>query len=322
MPFPPPPPPDLVDPAPESAAIVSILALSAVRALTPTVASQIARIDGFGPFVDVGKGPIVVSVHILRGEALSRLAVHMGLVVCVPVVVRHERLVPDGVASVGGVAPVARTRVRDTDRVAPAELEREVQDLFNVGREPHGPRLRDRVPDGNGLGAGIAVEAVADLLPRLVPVAPFVRVVPVLPLSAADADVVARGHTASSSSRRRRRRSGRCAGLMLNTGHRMPRPDCSKLLARVLVHMDFGGAVGVGDFRDDVCARSSQGFANRIMAVVGAADKGSIYSQTRLVSTEDEGRGGADCGGHGEESKALQHFERGGQQMLKVLKLC
>lgn len=60
------------------------------------------------------------------------------LVVCVPVVVHHQRLVPYCVAAVGVVVPVASARICHDDRVAPAELKDEMQHLFEVSREAIG----------------------------------------------------------------------------------------------------------------------------------------------------------------------------------------
>lgn len=284
---PPPSPPNnpLVRVGPQLPTSVAVLALSTVRTLASTIAPQIARVDSIavGRLVHVGPYIVVVVVIVIGRVAIILRAVGMRLVVWPSIVPRHERLVPDGVAAVLDILPLAPSTVSQSPLRTPAETKLSRKDLVEFSLEPNSPGLRDRKARGNLLVAVITVEAVAHLIPGLVPESPGILIKPLLRLMGANG---------------RQRLSlvqvdDLFTRLILNTRDVVGNADLFKLLASVLVLHNLRRSIRMADLGDDISTGLFDKSTARVRVVSSTRDKGCIG--WRWAISHNQRAGQASC---------------------------
>jgi hypothetical protein len=170
---------------PQRSTIVSILALSMIRTLAPTTTAPVPRVNVsimIWELIDIGIRRLMTR----SCEPANRGVIGMNLPIRPSVVVGHQRLEPDGVASISlSRVPVACEGIAETLRITPRIAECGLDSVVHVRAQSNGPGL------GNGcrvlgcVAATIAVEALPDLLPRVIPIAPVVGREPCLNIRSA-----------------------------------------------------------------------------------------------------------------------------------------
>lgn len=108
----------LVRSGPQRTTGILVLALAMIRSLATTITAPVLRMDA--PIIDW----VSIDVDVSRlvpsgGETVNGWIVGSDLPVWPSVVVRHQWLEPDGVASIVFILPVASESILDSFRLAP-----------------------------------------------------------------------------------------------------------------------------------------------------------------------------------------------------------
>lgn len=292
----------LVRVGPKRTTIVSVLTLSVITTLTTTVTTKIALIDTIvvTDLVDVGIRIIVVVIRIRSSLALTGATVRVSLIVRVSIMIRHQGLVPNGMAPRLNIVPLACSCISQSMRLAPGELERCFNDFAKLGAQTNSPGLRYRETNCNSLGTLVAVEATSNLVqatsnlvPGLVPVAPVILIPP--PLGLAPADSRGRLPLREIVDECGRSIADGLARLVLDAPDFVLVTDIFQLLTGVFVAMDLDGSVRMNDLRYDIGRWSANLEADGVRSAFAALDECSVLWRLGVVQPDSKGRGIADC---------------------------
>lgn len=225
--------------------------------------------------------------------ALTSATVRMCLIVRVSIVIRHQGLVPNRMAPRLNIVPLACSGISQSMRLTPRELKRCLDNFAKLGAQSNSPCLRNGEANCNGLSTLIAVEAVANLVPSLVPVAPVVLIPP--PLGLALADSRARLSLREVTDECGRSIADSVAGLVFDALDFVLMTDVFQLLAGEFVTMDLDGSIRVNDLRDDIGRWSANLEADGVRGAFDALDECSVLWRLGVVQPDSKGRGIADC---------------------------